>query len=228
MLIPPALHEDFHSVGILLAQAVTSEKAVGRRPQGPSLARLQWSKRPRHRSRCWRTTTGSFTNHFKSKEAFSAEVLENYFLLVRDNIEKTLRNDSLPPLRRLRLCFDLQIGFLKQTHFQSGCLIGNFSAEASKESVSIRRRLAEMSKEIQDSLVYCLKAAATAGELSASANFREVASFVYSSWQGAILQSKVERTSKPLENFKSVLSGLVLRPPAHRSSRKPWDAKKSG
>ncbi len=170
---------------------------------------------------------GSFTNHFRSKEAFSAEVLENYFLLVRGNIEKTLRNDSLPPLRRLRVWFDLQIGFLKRTDFQSGCLIGNFSAEASEESVSIRRRLAEMYKEIQDSLVYCLKAAAAAGELSPSADFREVAIFVYSSWQGAILQSKVERSSKPLENFKRVLSGHVLRSPAHRSSRKQRAAKKS-
>src|SRR5713226_5036596 len=37
---------------------------------------------------------GSFTNHFRSKEAFSLEVLERYFTLVRENIEKTLRNDA--------------------------------------------------------------------------------------------------------------------------------------
>ena len=40
---------------------------------------------------------GSFTNHFTSKEAFAEEVLELYFVLVRQNIEKTLRNDSRPP-----------------------------------------------------------------------------------------------------------------------------------
>ena len=37
---------------------------------------------------------GSFTNHFRSKEAFSLEVLERYFDLVHQNIEKTLRNDG--------------------------------------------------------------------------------------------------------------------------------------
>src|SRR6266481_9273210 len=68
---------------------------------------------------------GSFTNHFASKEAFAQEVLDLYFSLVRSNIDKTLRNDSLPPLRRLRAWFDLQIAFLKKAEFRSGCLIEN-------------------------------------------------------------------------------------------------------
>ena len=77
---------------------------------------------------------GSFTNHFTSKEAFAQEVLDLYFSMVRSNVEKTLRNDSLPPLRRLRAWFDLQIRFLKKAQYRSGCLIGNFSIEASDQS----------------------------------------------------------------------------------------------
>ena len=45
---------------------------------------------------------GSFTNHFTSKEAFAEEVLERYVSLVNANIQITLRNDSLPPLQRVR------------------------------------------------------------------------------------------------------------------------------
>ena len=84
---------------------------------------------------------GSFTNHFASKEAFAQEVLERYFSLVRGNIDKTLRNDSLPPLGRLRAWIDLQIAFLKKGDCRTGCLIGNFSIEASDQSELIRRRL---------------------------------------------------------------------------------------
>ena len=153
---------------------------------------------------------GSFTNHFTSKEAFAQEVLDLYFSLVRGNIEKTLRNDSLPPLRRLRAWFDVQIAFLKKAEFRTGCLIGNFSIEASDQSESIRHRLAEMFQDIIESIVYCLKAAVDAGELSASTDVREVASFLYSSWQGAILQSKVELSIKPLERFKRVLFSQIL------------------
>src|SRR3984893_15960447 len=135
---------------------------------------------------------GSFTNHFTSTAAFAQEVLDLYFSLVRSNIDQTLRNDSLAPLRRLRAWIDLQIAFLKKAEFRSGCLIGNFSIEASDQSESIRQRLTEMFKDSNESIIYCLKAAVDAGELSVSTDVREVASFLYSSWQGAILQSKVE------------------------------------
>jgi len=153
---------------------------------------------------------GSFTNHFTSKETFAREVLDLYFSLVRSNIDKTLRNDSLPPLRRLRAWIDLQIAFLKKAKFRSGCLIGNFSIEASEQSELIRRRLAEMFKDINESIVYCLKAAVDAGELPPSTDIREVGSFLYSSWQGAILQSKVDQSIKPLERFKKVLFSKIL------------------
>jgi TetR/AcrR family transcriptional regulator, transcriptional repressor for nem operon len=153
---------------------------------------------------------GSFTNHFTSKEAFAEEVLERYFSWVRENIDKSLRHDSLPPLRRLRAWFDLQIAFLKKADFRTGCLMGNFSIEASGQSEPIRRRLAEKFKEVNESIVYCLKAAIDAGELPASTDAREVASFLYSSWQGAILQSKVDQSIKPLELFKKVLFSQIL------------------
>jgi TetR/AcrR family transcriptional regulator, transcriptional repressor for nem operon len=154
---------------------------------------------------------GSFTNHFTSKEAFAEEVLGRYFSLVRGNIGKTLRNDSLPPLRRLRAWLDVQIAFLKAAEFRTGCLIGNFSIEASDHSELIRERLEGMFKDINESIVYCLKAAAEAGELSASTGVRELASFLYSSWQGAILQSKVDQSVKPLQRFKKVLFNQLLR-----------------
>jgi TetR/AcrR family transcriptional repressor of nem operon len=153
---------------------------------------------------------GSFTNHFTSKEAFAQEVLDLYFSLVQNNIRKTLRNDSLPPLQRLREWFAVQTAFLKKAKFHSGCLIGNFSIEASDQSESIRRRLTEMFEEINESIIYCLKAAVSAGELSASIDVREIASFIYSSWHGAILQSKVELSAKPLERFIKVLFTQIL------------------
>jgi TetR/AcrR family transcriptional regulator, transcriptional repressor for nem operon len=154
---------------------------------------------------------GSFTNHFASKEAFAQEVLDLYFATVRNNVEKTLRNDSLQPLRRLRSWIDLQIAFLKNGHCRTGCLIGNFSIEASDQSELIRQRLTEIVRDINESIVYCLKAAVAAGEVSASTDVHEIAGFIYSSSQGAILQSKVEQSVKPLERFKKVLFSQLLR-----------------
>jgi TetR/AcrR family transcriptional repressor of nem operon len=153
---------------------------------------------------------GSFTNHFHSKEAFAQEVLDLYFAMVRNNVEKTLRNDALPPLRRLRAWIDLQIAFLKNGDCRTGCLIGNFSIEASDQSELIRQRLTRIIKSITESLIYCLKAAVDAGEVSASTDVREMASFLYASLQGAILQSKVEQSIKPMERFKKVLFSQIF------------------
>ncbi len=154
---------------------------------------------------------GSFTNHFRSKEAFCLEILERYFSLVRENIHKTLRNDRAAPLKRLRAWVDLQIRFLEQADMRNGCLIGNYSAEASDHSEAIRRRLVEIFAEIHNSIAYCLKAAVTAGELSSATDCDEVAHFLFTSLQGTILASKVGRSSTPIKRFKKIVFSTLLR-----------------
>src|SRR6202795_2186504 len=109
---------------------------------------------------------GSFTNHFVSKETFCLEVLDLYFKDVRAMIQRTLRNDSLAPLTRLRAFVDAQIKYLNRIGWRNGCLIGNFSAEASEHSEIIRKRIVKIFEEMRGSVAYCLKAAVKSGELS--------------------------------------------------------------
>jgi TetR/AcrR family transcriptional regulator, transcriptional repressor for nem operon len=141
---------------------------------------------------------GSFTNHFRSKEAFCLEVLERYFDLVRHNIEKTLRNDATAPLQRLRAWVDLQIRYLEQAGMRNGCLIGNYGVEASEHSEAIRRRLVEIFAEIHESVVYCLKAAGLMEAIRWLALFSQVRS------------------------CSSILSGLS---PNHHPEPPPWTSR---
>ena len=134
-----------------------------------------------------------------------------YFAMVQQNITKTLRNDSLKPLHRLRQWFDIQFDFLKQADFRNGCLIGNFSAEVGPHSDMINAKLIKMYAEIHGSVVYCLKAAVKSGELPATVDCKEVAHFLYSSLQGAILQAKVERSPLPLKRFIKIAFSTILR-----------------
>ena len=154
---------------------------------------------------------GSFTNHFGSKEEFARQVLDRYFAAASETIGKTLRDDSVSPLARLRNWLDAQVDFLKQSGFRSGCLIGNFSTEASGQSDSIRDRLREMTRCIEGEIAACLRAAADAGEIPKTADVDSLAGFIYSSWQGAVLQAKVEQSSEPLERFKTVLFSYLPR-----------------
>ncbi len=155
---------------------------------------------------------GSFTNHFASKEAFGLEIMEHYYAMTNAGVVATLRNDALPPLARLRRWIEGEIEYLKQDEMRKGCLYGNMAAEASEQSEAIRARIVRAFAENQESVAYCLRAAVEAGELSASTEIVEVAGLIVSSFQGAILVAKAQRSPEPIERFLRVLFSSVLRP----------------
>jgi TetR/AcrR family transcriptional repressor of nem operon len=154
---------------------------------------------------------GSFTNHFASKEAFGLEILELYYEISRTNIAETLRNDARPPLERLGAYLDFQKNRLNDNSMRNGCLFGNFAAEASDNSEAIRQRVVAAYAESRESIAYCLRAAIAAGELAPTLDCDEIAGFIVSSMQGAILLSKAHRSPEPIERFKRVLFKSVLR-----------------
>ncbi len=162
---------------------------------------------------------GSFTNHFASKEAFGLEILERYREMTSAGVSATLRNDALPPLRRLRAWIDRQLEYLRKDDMRRGCLYGNLSAEASEESEAIRTRVASVFAENQASVAYCLEAAIDAGELAPNADTQELAGFIVSSLQGAILVAKAQRSPVPVERFVRVLFQHLL-PPADATSKR--------
>ena len=153
---------------------------------------------------------GSFTNHFGSKEAFGLEVIDLYFANSLEIFARTLRNDELPPLQRLRKYIDEGKNRLNQSQMRTGCLFGNFTAEASEHSEAIRHRLLEIFGEVRNSIAYCLRAAVKAGELRPSLDCDEMAAFIVSSLQGANLMAKAERSPVPVERFKEILFSVIL------------------
>jgi TetR/AcrR family transcriptional repressor of nem operon len=153
---------------------------------------------------------GSFTNHFASKEAFGLEIIELYFENSCRSIEATLRNDALPPLERLGMYIDRQLSRMSADSMRNGCLYGNFTAEISGESDAIRGRIVEIFGETRSAIAYCLKAARAAGEITKALDPDDIAAFIVSSLQGAILLSKAQRSPEPIERFKRILFSQVL------------------
>ena len=153
---------------------------------------------------------GSFTNHFTSKEAFGLEVIDLYFANASEMMRRTLRNDDLPPLQRLRAYIDDGKDGDGQD-MRNGCLFGNFTAEANDCGDAIRLRVVEAFAEVQASIAYCLRAAVKAGEIAPSTDCDEVAAFILASLQGARLLAKAQRSSLPVERFKEVLFASVLK-----------------
>ena len=156
---------------------------------------------------------GSFTNHFRSKEAFAAEVLDQYFDYLKGLAGKALNDRRLTPRQRLKRYLDVITDKLERDGFKVGCLIGDFSLGAAAKSKLLRGRLDEIFREWRASFAACIAAAQSAGEIESRFDATELAEFLLASWQGAILRMKVERGPAALERFKTIAFETVFKSP---------------
>ena len=152
--------------------------------------------------------TGSFYNHFTSKEALGAEIVERYG---RDNSRrKALRDRTLPPLERLRLHFAGLSQMYAALDYGRGCLLGNFSAELADHSPLVRERLAALfaswTKDIEDAV----RDAQADGSVSTRTDPADLAAFLLDAYEGALLRARVEKSGAPLDRFMAIAFTHIL------------------
>jgi TetR/AcrR family transcriptional regulator, transcriptional repressor for nem operon len=154
---------------------------------------------------------GSFTNHFRSKEAFVQEVLDRYFDDLKTVVTAALNDQSLTPRQRLRRYLDIITGRLQGAKWNRGCLIGDLSLEASLQSKGLRKRLEEIFREWRTPFARCIKEAQAAGQINSTFEAIELAEFLLASWEGAILRMKVEGGPAALDRFKDIVFETVFK-----------------
>jgi TetR/AcrR family transcriptional repressor of nem operon len=162
---------------------------------------------------------GSFTNHFRSKEAFAQEVLDRYFANLQRHVREALDDKSLTSLQRLKRYLDLISGILEDAKWNRGCLIGDFSLETTSQSKLLRRRLEAIFQEWLAPFASCIADAQTIGEIDSTFDPMDLAEFLLASWEGAILRMKVERGPAALDRFKKIVFQTVLSKPYQRSRK---------
>src|SRR5216683_4868591 len=84
---------------------------------------------------------GSFYNHFASKEALGAAVLDRYWQQRADTTLRVLEDGDVRPTERLRRYFAAMAGNMAKRGYTGGCLIGNLGAELSDQSDLVGARL---------------------------------------------------------------------------------------
>ena len=153
---------------------------------------------------------GSFTNHFPSKEQFAEEVLDRYFAYVGTLVAAALADDGPSPAGRLRRYFDLITDKLAAESWARGCMIGNFSLEVSPHSEALRRRLSQIFEDWRRPFAACIAEGQAAGEITDACSADDLADFLLSSWQGAMLRMKVDRDPAPLDRFKKIIGATLF------------------
>ena len=152
---------------------------------------------------------GSFYNHFESKEALAAEAVRKYAERGRARFA-LLREEKLPPLRRLRKYFESLIQAVVSAGFTHGCLLGNFGAELSSQSPLVRKRVGEAFAGWTDALADVISEAQKAGDVSGGVPAKALAEFVLHSWEGALVRARVEQDRGPLDTFLKVTFSRIL------------------
>ncbi|GGC60295.1 TetR/AcrR family transcriptional regulator [Undibacterium terreum] len=157
------------------------------------------------------TPLGSFSNHFRSKEAFAVEVLERYTTHMRELMAPTLGNKALSPLARIKSYLEMISCKQKDSGWSRGCLVGNLGLETSAHSEELRQHLSAIFVEWRRPFADCLREAQQLGEIDSDFPPEDLADFLISGWQGAMLRMKVDRSPRPLEQFKSMAFATFLK-----------------
>ncbi|WP_319419201.1 TetR family transcriptional regulator C-terminal domain-containing protein [Pleurocapsa sp. FMAR1] len=153
---------------------------------------------------------GSFYYYFSSKEDFGLAIVDDFAQEYRDRFKTFLEDEKYSPLTRLRNYFEFKIAEMEAHHCNNGCLIGNLAQELSTQNELFRDRLNQIFAEWEQYFIRCLKAAYEAGEIEDICNFEVLAKFILSSWEGAILQAKVMKSTVPMQIFIKILFQQVL------------------
>jgi len=151
---------------------------------------------------------GSFYNHFESKEALGAEIVERYGL--NSTRRAILLDKTVPPLQRLRTHFEtLNASFIK-SKFERGCLLGNFSAELANQSPVIRESLVTLFERWTKDLEVAIADAQSEGAVSSDRDAGDIAAFLLDAYEGTLLRARVQRDRAPFERFMKLAFEQIL------------------
>jgi TetR/AcrR family transcriptional repressor of nem operon len=140
---------------------------------------------------------GSFYHHFRDKEAFGLEVIDQYMQQVHEGLDASLGDLSRPPLERVRGFFELTRESYREEGYM-GCLLGGLGQELSGVSEVFRRKIEECFSIIQQRIAECLEEARRKGDIPADSNVPSLAGLLVDCWEGAALRSRLRGNPEPL------------------------------
>jgi len=144
---------------------------------------------------------GSFYNFFSSKEEFALAIIDKF---VADRVEvlyPIFSDQSLPPLERVKKSFEIIIETFEGADCSKGCLLGNLGQEMADQFENVRQRLEKSLLEWAKAVSQLLSQAQKEQAIPANMDVDMLAENLISSFQGALLRSKVKKSPEPLNNF---------------------------
>ncbi len=153
---------------------------------------------------------GSFYNHFESKEALGAAVVERYWQQRAGSVLRLLEDSDVRPRERLCRYFAAMAANMAKRGYTGGCLIGNLGMELSDQSELVRDGLATVFVGWTEAVEACVREGQREGQLRVDCDTTMLASFLINAWEGAVLRAKVVKNGAPFEEFNQIVFGKLL------------------
>jgi AcrR family transcriptional regulator len=153
--------------------------------------------------------SGSLYYFFPTKEDLLLAVLEKYKTMLHPALLDPIWSRIDDPIEKIFGLLDGYRQLLMMTDCAYGCPIGNLALEIGHSHAKARRLLAENFQGWRDAVRTCLDQAAS--RLPESINRAQLASFILTVMEGAVMQARTERSLKPFDDAVTQLRDYVER-----------------
>jgi TetR/AcrR family transcriptional regulator, transcriptional repressor for nem operon len=153
---------------------------------------------------------GSFYHHFRDKEDFALQVIDEYMREVHAALDACLCDEGSPPVNRVRRFFEMSEEKYREEGYM-GCLLGGLGQELSGVSEVFRHRIEECFSILAERIAGCLDIARRNGEIPADSDTGRLASLLVDCWEGAALRSRLRGNAAPLMEMLDFYFGSALR-----------------
>ncbi|AUM13524.1 TetR/AcrR family transcriptional regulator [Ketobacter alkanivorans] len=160
---------------------------------------------------------GSFYNHFTSKEAFAAVIVDYYAENSAEAWQHMMASAPHDPMAAIRHVFECMLDHHQRASSPAGCLIGNFAAEIALSSECCRLSLIAAQQAWRDRLANLIEQAQQAGSVRTDVDAQTLSGTTWSVWEGALLRMKIERSTQPVQQSIALILDRLYPPPTQHA-----------
>jgi TetR/AcrR family transcriptional repressor of nem operon len=155
---------------------------------------------------------GSFYFYFDSKEDFGLHVIDFFNNMYQEMVTPIVKDASISPIARIEKILTHFINLFRDLKYECGCPIGNLAQEMGDLNPIFREKLSLSIDLLVETYEGLLDQARDRDEISIKLDTEEMASFIVSSWHGALIRMKIVQSCAPLENHRHFILNFLNHP----------------
>ncbi|MCF6245736.1 MAG: TetR/AcrR family transcriptional regulator [Desulfobacula sp.] len=154
---------------------------------------------------------GSFYFYFKSKDDFGLHIIDFFNAMYIGMLEPILTDKDLSPLKRIEKIFDYYTDVFEKRDYQCGCPIGNLSQEMGDLNPAFSDKLTASVEMMANIYQNILDEAKDSDDIAKDLDTSQMAEFIVSSWHGALIKMKINRSVEPLRLHKKFILEFITK-----------------